>query len=468
MPKFKKRIFVSDFSKLGLNDQILQSLDILGFVKMTNVQQIALVDALENQDLIVQAKTGSGKTAVFGLGVLNKIKPNQKNPQALILCPTRELASQVAINLRKFASMLPNVKILELCGGTPLRPQVASLERGADILVGTPGRILDHLGKQTLNLSQIKYFVLDEADKMLDLGFYEDIEKIGQYAKNRIQTMLFSATFSNNIEKLSGQILKNPKFLKSIDIPNEIKHEFFEIRDSETEKSLDLILKFYQPKSAIIFCETKILAKYFWDQIQRFGHSAIFLNGDLEQFERTEVLIRFSNKSVPILVCTDIASRGIDVKNVDLVININLPHLLENYIHRIGRTARGEDAQGLCVNLISKQTLVLNEIFEHFGLEENIKKVQDLIVQDNKCIKSEYFTVKIFAGKKQKIRNADIVGSLVKDCNVAFDNIAKIDILEFDTFVALKNCEANKLKKLMSKIKLKGKVFNFYFFDSRN
>lgn len=455
---------MSDFDNLNLNGQILQSLDILGFSKMTNVQQIALADAMKDQDLIVQAKTGSGKTAVFGLGILNKIKPNQKIPQALILCPTRELAAQVATNLRKFAAMMPNVKILELCGGSPLRPQAASLERGADILVATPGRILDHLGKQTLNLSKIKYFVLDEADKMLDLGFFEDIEKIGHNAKSRIQTMLFSATFSSNIEKLSSQILTNPKFLKSFDAPNEIRHEFFGVHDDEIENALDLVLKFYQPKSAIVFCETKILARYFSEFLSKKGHSAICLNGDLEQFERNEVLVRFSNKSVCVLVCTDIASRGIDVKDVEIVVNINLPHLLENYIHRIGRSARGENSEGLCVNIISRQNLVLDEICEHFGFEKNIQNIKSLTLSNKNPIDSEFFTIKIFAGKKYKIRNGDIAGSFVKDCNVAFENLAKIDILEFDTFVAFRHSELNKIKNLGGKIKIKGKMFNFVIF----
>ena len=468
MPKNLEGKFMSDFAKLPLDLQMLENIKSLGYLEMTDIQEIALPRALDGVDLIVQAKTGSGKTAIFGLGIISKINISNQNPQALILCPTRELAAQVASSLRKFARHKPNVKILELCGGMPMKPQIASLEFGAHVLVATPGRFDDHWSKGTLKLDDISTFVLDEADKMLDMGFVDEISKIASNIPAKRQTMLFSATFPPKIKQFSSQILNNPEFLKTATVHSntKIEHHFFEAGDIDVADAVDKVLSKFNPKSAIIFCNTKIESNELTSALVAKKHSAICLNGDLDQFERNETIIRFSNKSIAILVCTDVASRGLDIDGIDLVVNINLPNDNEVYIHRAGRSARKEEAKGICVTILQNENFdKFEQIKKSFDAEFEINDIRSFGAIKSKPISASKFTLVISSGKKNKIRAGDILGALVNEASIDAGKIGKIDVTDFRSYVSLENDCAKNLNKLNRELKIKGKIVKFFRFS---
>ena len=275
---------------------------------------------LDNKDLIAQAKTGSGKTAAFGIGLITSIEAEKFKVQALVLCPTRELAEQVGKEIRRLARFTQNIKLLTLCGGVPFGPQAASLEKGVHIVVATPGRLLDHLSRQTLNLKSIKMLVLDEADRMLDMGFNEAMTSIIAETPKTRQTLLFSATFPDSIKKMSRLVQRQPISVKveSDHVPIEIEQLFFEIKKHERNNSLLLLLTHYKPASVVVFCKTKRDTQDVADMLNQKGHSAVAIHGDLEQRDRNQVLIRFSNQSCPILVATDVAARGLDIDDLEI------------------------------------------------------------------------------------------------------------------------------------------------------
>lgn len=454
---------MNDFNKLNLPLSFLQNLDSLGYKTMTQIQELSLPHVLNGADIIAQAKTGSGKTAAFGIGLLLKINLKNISPQALVICPTRELAAQVAASLRKLARCMPNIKILELCGGMPMRAQMFSLEAGAHILVGTPGRIDDHYSKNTIDFKTINTFVLDEADKMLDMGFFEDISKIASLLPSTRQTMLFSATFPPKIEILAKEILKNPVFVKGevLHDNSKIEHYFFINRKLEIAQAVNKLLSKFSPKSAIVFCSTKIFAKELANELELLGHSVECLNGDLEQIERNEVLIKFANKSAAILVATDVASRGLDIAGVDLVLNVGLPHDNEVYIHRVGRSARGEGTNGIAASIVSAENVVkLDEIAKMCSLSSiDIQDVSELVNIKNIQIKSDFFTIIINGGKKSKIRAGDILGALIKEQGIDGKLIGKIDILDNYSFVALDKILYKQIRDLRNGIKIKSKLW---------
>ncbi|MCK6595554.1 MAG: ATP-dependent RNA helicase DbpA, partial [Bacteriovoracaceae bacterium] len=333
----------NSFKTLALNSKLHQNLDSLGFSSMTPIQAEALPFILEGHDLIAKAKTGSGKTATFGLGILNKIEIEKKKLQALVICPTRELAVQVAEELRRLARNIPNCKILVITGGASEYQQLNSLDHGAHIIVGTPGRLLKFLNKGAIELETISFLVLDEADRMLDMGFQEDMEKIISYSPKNKQTLLFSATFPLEIEELSANILVDPKKVE-VDSKHEkniIKQIFVEVSDhKQKSEALVRLLGEYKPASTVVFCKTKQICGDVAKFLGREGISALPIHGDLEQNERTVVLTKFSNHSCLVLVATDVAARGLDIKDLEAVINFDLPNDADTYTHRIGRTAR--------------------------------------------------------------------------------------------------------------------------------
>jgi len=310
---------------------------------MTPVQAQALPHLLSGNDLIAQAKTGSGKTAAFAIGLLNKLDAQMYSTQALVLCPTRELADQVAKEVRKLARALGNIKVLTLCGGVPVRSQVSSLAFGADIVVGTPGRIQDHLKRETLKLTDVKTLVLDEADRMLDMGFQQAIADINQQTPSDKQTLLFSATYSGKVKAIAKKMMQDPKVIKvaSLHDSSTIRQHFFELQHDKLRlDALKRILLAFTPESAVGFCNTKRDAQDVTDSLIDAGFSALDLTGDLEQRDRDQTLIQFANKSISILVATDVAARGLDMDKLDMVINYHLAHDPESHIHRIGRTGR--------------------------------------------------------------------------------------------------------------------------------
>lgn len=457
---------MSSFDVLNIAKPMLENLESLGYKNMTQIQELVLPHTIANKDVIAQAKTGSGKTAAFGIGMILKINPKFLAPQGLVICPTRELAAQVALSLRKLARQIPNIKILELCGGMPMRAQIASLSAGAHILVGTPGRIDDHHSKNTIDFKHIKTFVLDEADKMLDMGFFDDIKKVASHLSTNRQTMLFSATFPPKIEDLAKEILKNPIFIKGevLHDSSKIEHFFYTNQKLEISVAVNKILAKFNPKSVIIFCATKVFAKELDEKLHVFGHSVECLNGDLEQMARNEVLIRFANKSASILVATDVASRGLDIAGVDMVLNIGLPHDNEVYIHRVGRSARGEGTNGLAVSIVSAENIdKLDEIAKLANIGDiELNDISTLQNKPNLRIESDLFTLILNDGKKGKIRAGDILGTLIKDLGIDGKKIGKIDILDNHSFVALDKSQLKNIKNLRGELKIKGKKVRIF------
>ncbi len=451
---------MASFDKMELSPEILKNLESLDFHQMTEVQEKSLPLILKGRDVAVQAKTGSGKTIAFGLGLVAKIDHSKKLPTSLVLCPTRELAAQVAGELRKLARMIKDVKILSLCGGTPIRSQMSSLEFGANIIVGTPGRILDHLEKHSLSLRDIQQIVLDEADRMLDMGFSEDIREIFSYAKKPKQTMLFSATYPDDIKELSRGIQNDAKLIKAQTekINLDIKQVFYRTQASERQQLLLDILAKHQPESTIIFCTTKIQCDEIADMLQKRGLRAHALHGGLEQYDRDEIMVLFTHKSISAIVATDVAARGLDVEDLDLVVNFELSKDPEIHVHRTGRTGRA-GKKGMAISLVSgsKEAFRLENISEYLDQKLSIEK----FVKDPDA-SVRYLppmrTIKISGGKKNKIRPGDILGALVKDMGIHSKAIGKITVFDFYAYVALDSAIAESKLQSPKDIKIKNKM----------
>ena len=288
----------TSFASLGLKPALLNNLESLGYETMTPVQQQSLGTILAGKDIIAQAKTGSGKTVAFSLGLLSQLDPSQKEVQSLVICPTRELAEQVAKEIRKLARQMGNVKVVTLCGGVPFGPQAASLEHGAHCVVGTPGRLEDHLGRKTLYLRKLKTLVLDEADRMLDMGFSDVLDFIISRLPEKRQTLLFSATYPENIHNLSQKYQNKAEMIKveSKAEPLRIEETFFKTEDENKYKVLSALLSSKKPESTIIFCETKQGCHELAEDLRHEGFSALAIHGDLDQRERTDVLTLFVKK----------------------------------------------------------------------------------------------------------------------------------------------------------------------------
>jgi ATP-dependent RNA helicase DbpA len=448
------------FSSLALHADMLANLESLGYTEMTPIQAKSLPIILQGLDVIAKAKTGSGKTAAFGIGLLEALDVKIFTTQALVLCPTRELADQVAKEIRRLARLTHNVKVLTLCGGVSIGPQIGSLERGAHIVVGTPGRIVDHIEKGTLKLGSIKQLVLDEADRMLDMGFTDSIKTVLAACNTDRQTLLFSATYPEEIKKISAHCQKNPQevSVESVHSDAHIEQHFYELNSSDKKsKAVQQLLAHFNPESSIVFCNTKILCQEVCDLLRAQGVNALALNGDLEQKERDQVLVRFSNRSCPVLVATDVAARGLDVKDLAAVINVELAHDSEVHVHRIGRTGRAGE-KGLALSLVAP-----NEISRLNRLEDYLQKsisLEALPATDSIIIqKPAMVTLCIDGGKKEKVRPGDIMGALTKDAGLSGDLIGKIDVFEYATYIAVDHSIARQALQHLQDGKIKGKKF---------
>nr|WP_324256970.1 ATP-dependent RNA helicase DbpA [Cellvibrio fontiphilus] len=448
------------FSNLPLSADMLDNLESLGYHQMTPIQAQSLPLVLAGRDVIAKAKTGSGKTAAFGIALLEKLNVRFFGVQALVLCPTRELADQVAKEIRRLARLTHNVKVLTLCGGVSIGPQIGSLERGAHIVVGTPGRIVDHIRKGTLVLDSINQLVLDEADRMLEMGFAEDIDTVLDACKAERQTLLFSATYPENIQKISARCQRDPQMIavESIHSETQIEQHFYELRsDEEVYPAVLSLLAHFQPASSIAFCNTKLSCDELLDYLRSQGVNALALHGDLEQKERDQVLVRFANKSCSVLIATDVAARGIDVKGLDAVINVDLARDSEVHVHRIGRTGRAGES-GLALNLV-----VQKEVHKINRLEDYMKQsitLEPLPAADKKSLPEvTMVTLNIDGGKKDKLRPGDIIGALTKDAGLPFEKIGKIDVFDFATYVAVDKSIARAALEQLSQGKLKGRKF---------
>ena len=431
---------------------------------MTPIQAQSLPSILEGKDLLAQAKTGSGKTAAFAIGLLHKLETRKYQTQALVLCPTRELADQVSKELRRLARAIPNTKITTLCGGNPMGPQLASLEHHPHVVVGTPGRILKHLDKGSLQLDALKTLVLDEADRMLDMGFYEDIMRvIGMTPRDR-QTLLFSATYPEEIKHISDAIQNNPVDVRveALHDNKKIKQIFYEIQKGERTKTLVALLEHYRPESSVVFCNRRQQCQELADELWQQGFHALALHGDLDQKDRDQVLVQFSNKSSSILVATDVAARGLDIKDLQAVINFELSPDPEVHIHRIGRTGRaGNEGLALSVFMASEAPKV-NAIEEYQKSAIKFEKVSSLKKRENFKLSPPMVTLCINGGRKEKVRPGDILGALTaktENVHVQGKQIGKIDLFDNLAYVAVERPIAKQALRILSEGKIKGRKF---------
>ncbi|MBP6900409.1 MAG: ATP-dependent RNA helicase DbpA [Burkholderiaceae bacterium] len=455
----------ADFSALPLPPAQLANLAQLGFERMTPVQAASLPPALAGQDLIAQAQTGSGKTAAFGLALLQRLQPERSDVQGLVLCPTRELAEQVAQELRRLARAMANVKILVLTGGAPLRPQADSLAHGAHLVVGTPGRVLDHLDRGTLQLAGLACLVLDEADRMLDMGFVDDIAKVVRQCPKSRQTLLFSATYPEGIAELAARFLRQPQRIQvqaeagsaATDTPAQIRQIAYEVSDSQRLPAVAQALLHFRPDSTLAFCNTRQQCRDLVELLQAQGIVALALHGELEQRERDQVLIQFANRSCSVLVATDVAARGLDINQLECVINVDISPDAEVHVHRIGRTGRA-GAEGLALSLASLDEMGrIGRIEQALGLELPWQPLDSLVPTAGPRLLPAMDTLQILGGRKDKIRPGDILGALTGAAGFAAAQIGKIHITDFHSYVAVERSLAHEAVKRLSAGTLKGR-----------
>jgi len=449
------------FKELSLPSEVLTNLTNLGYTHPTPIQEKAIPLIIKGKDIVAKAKTGSGKTLGFALPLILKLDENEHFPQALIIAPTRELSEQIAGECRRLAQYKKDIKVITLYGGTSLTQQVISLEKGADIIVGTPGRLLDHFSRETIHLGEIKTLILDEADRMLDMGFADDILKLVSNLPKQRQSLLFSATYPDNIDKLTKVILKNP-----IEIKIESEKEKIDIKEyvysvNDKDKSLITTLQHFQPSLAIVFCNTKVKTVEVSTMLNEKGFDVATLNGDLEQYERQEMLLQFANTSLPILVATDLAARGLDIKDVDIVINYDVPMKSEDYTHRIGRTGRANKS-GVAVSLCDEYGLKkLSEIKP----ELKSRPISELRPNKNFYLQGSLQTLCIDGGKKKKIRAGDILGTLCKDIGIENNKIGKINVYATHSYVAIDKSVIKKAFAGLKNGKIKGKKLRVWWLD---
>jgi ATP-independent RNA helicase DbpA len=460
----------TDFASLPLTPQTLANLQQLGYAQMTPIQAASLPVALLGRDLIAQAKTGSGKTAAFALALLANLNARRFAVQAMVLCPTRELADQVTTEIRRLARAEENIKVVTLCGGVALRGQLASLAHGAHIVVGTPGRIMDHLDRGSLDLGALNTLVLDEADRMLDMGFFDDIAKVARQCPKERQTLLFSATYPEGIAKLSAQFMKSPQQV-TVQVQHEegkIRQRWYEVKDSERLHAVSLLLDHFRPLSTLAFCNTKQQCRDLVQVLQAQGFSALALFGELEQRERDQVLVQFANRSCSVLVATDVAARGLDIAQLEAVINVEVTPDPEIHIHRIGRTGRGE-SQGLALNLASMDEMgSVGKIEQLQGRESEWHPLAELgagASEPQGPLQPPMATLQIVGGRKEKIRAGDVLGALTGEAGFTKEQVGKINVNEFSTYVAVDRRIAREAVHKLSTGRVKGKAVKVRLLD---
>jgi ATP-dependent RNA helicase DbpA len=449
------------FNTLPLKPSLLKSVETLGYTDMTPIQALSLPPMLEGKDVIAQAKTGSGKTAAFGLSLLQTIDIDTIRLQALVLCPTRELADQVSKAIRKLAANLPNVKLLTLCGGMPLGPQLASLQHDPHIVVGTPGRVQEHLKKGSLHAGGVKVLVLDEADRMLDMGFEEAITDIVARISKHHQTLLFSATYPDEIRKVSKRVQRNPVEV-TVDTPHDdvaIEQRFYEVEPERKVDALAQLLTMEKTDSALVFCNMRKDTETLAEELDKRGFTALALHGDLDQRERDEVLVQFANRSCSILVATDVAARGLDIDAMPLVVSYDLASDPDVHTHRIGRTGRAGQT-GLAISLVSSRELPRAKAIEAqagYALPWHPIK---LLGGPRKILNlAPMKTLVVDGGRKDKMRPGDILGALTGDAGLNATDVGKIDVFATRAYVAIRRDLANKALERLRAGKIKGRNF---------
>jgi len=458
-----KRVFVNtvEFSSLPLKPALLENIESIGYTHLTPIQAETLPHILEGKDIIAQAKTGSGKTAAFGIGLLSRLDFSSFRVQALVICPTRELADQVCKEIRTLARFTQNIKVLSLCGGVPFGPQVGSLEHGVHVVVGTPGRLQEHLRKRSLRLSNLKTLVLDEADRMLDMGFEEVITDVISYAPTHRQTLLFSATYTDPIREISQKFQYKPisVTIDSSHHESVIEQRFYQIEKAERINALGYLLAYHRPESTVVFCNTKRECQDIANSLSNCGFSVQALHGDLDQKHRDQVLVRFANNSCSVLVATDVAARGLDIKELQAVINYDLPWDPEIYVHRIGRTGRA-GKRGLALSLCTEAELNrVKAIEEYQNTSAKWDETAPFQLKYEQRFEPPMVTLWIDGGRKDKVRPGDILGALTGVGGIAGTEVGKIDIFDAHAYVAIKQVSADKALSCLKNGKIKGRSF---------
>ncbi len=452
----------SSFSILELSSELLDNLTSLGYAEMTPIQAQSLPTILAGRDVIGQGKTGSGKTAAFGLGLLARLDIEVLKPQSLVLCPTRELADQVAREVRRLARGMQNIKVLTLTGGSPLRTQADSLQHGAHILVGTPGRVEDHLRKRTLDLSGLTALVLDEADRMLEMGFQESVDAIIEQTPKARQTMLFSATYPSQIQSIAERVMIDPLLVKveSRHDSSTIQQHFYDVESDEQRLlGVRLVLMQYRPQSTVVFCSTKQQVQDIAAELRNHGFSALALHGDLDQRDRDQTLLRFANKSISVLVATDVAARGLDIDSLDAVINFHIARDAEMHVHRIGRTGRAGSFGSAHSFISDKEGYKVALLRDYLGHSIDSEPLPAASVLQQAPDKPAMETLLIDAGKKQKIRPGDILGALTGENGIPGAKVGKIDVFDNRAYVAVERDVAQAALNKLGSGKLKGRSF---------
>jgi len=449
------------FDTLPLSPAVLANLRRLGYERMTPIQAASLPLALAGRDLVAQAKTGSGKTAAFALPLLARLDARSFAVQALVLCPTRELAEQVTQEIRRLARAEDNIKVLTLCGGATMRPQVASLAHGAHVVVGTPGRIMDHLARESLSLAALNTLVLDEADRMLDMGFADDIGYVVNRCPSDRQTLLFSATYPPGVIGMAKRFMRNPAEVKlpECHAATKIRQRFYEVAEDQRLQAVGLLLDHFRPVSTLAFCNTKQRCGELAALLKAQGIVALELHGDLEQRDRDQVLVQFANRSCSVLVATDVAARGLDIAGLEAVINVDVTPDAEVHVHRVGRTGRADEA-GWAFSLVSPNEMGLVARIEKMqGAECEWHPLAELTPSpDPQPLRPPMVTLQILGGRKEKIRPGDVLGALTKDLGFAAGQVGKINVNEWSTYVAVAREIARDALRGLNAGKVKGKT----------
>jgi ATP-dependent RNA helicase DbpA len=419
---------------------MLDNLVELGYHTMTPIQAKSLPFMLTGQDVMGQASTGTGKTAAFGLAVLARVKPGQRNPQALVLCPTRELAAQVADEIGRLAKPLTKLRITTLCGGSPFGRQRDELQRGIDVVVGTPGRVLDHIRRNSLNLSGVSTLVLDEADRMLDMGFVDDVEAITKETPDTRQTLMFTATLTRAVKVISGRLQSTPETVvvqQDNSAKKMITQHVYSTGRLDRFSALLRVLGHYQPAQAIIFCSQRATCDTLVEKLGEEGYAACALHGGMDQREREQVLMRFASGSMRWLIATDVAARGIDIPDLPAVINFELPNDRDNYTHRIGRTGRA-GKEGLAISIVDprRERRLLSLIANQLGGVE-AQPAGALNLSKDAPAPAPRATISLNAGLRDKLRNEDVQTLITEMTDLELTHIGPITMLPKMAFVTV-------------------------------
>ena len=465
----------TDFAELSLSPELLAVVEELGFQKMTPIQAQTVPLLLEGRDLVGQSRTGSGKTAAFTLPILQRLDLAKRDIEALILCPTRELSAQVAREIRRLGRRHAGLTVVVLAGGEALGRQRGALERGAHIAVGTPGRVLDHLRRRSLKVHRVATVVLDEADRMLDMGFQEDMEKILKALPPERQTVFFSATYPTSIAELCAKHQNDPAFVKIESEPEqaaEIRQLLVPAEQETKIGALRWVLATHPHESALVFANLKATVAEIAKVLSEAGVSADSLHGDLEQYDRDRVMAKFRNASTRVLVATDVAARGIDIADLDLVVNFDLPSQPEVYVHRVGRTGRAgktglavslrtsrEDHKVAAIEALTGQRLVVTE-------REAVARGERGAIGKTLERDAKMATLRISGGRKEKVRPGDILGALTGEAGgLAATDVGKIEIHDHFSYVAVSKHVSRGAQQSLSTGRIKGRKFQVTFED---